>query len=227
MTEQALIERIVADVMRQLMADASPAPEPPAPARSTTNRQVQVAEKRTSSVRLDVKVVTEDTLQESVNGHKTVEVGDKAIVTPSGRDWLRRNKVELLREKSSSGSQTDISRRGSGSVIVHSSSEAVEKVLDHYASTEGWTSQRVGCRNDAVSLAESTVNGDGSPVVVFTNEPEAVVCEANRNRDLRAAVVGDVTAVARVKESMQGNLFVISPSGRSFFELRYLLHSLV
>ena len=86
MTEQALIERIVADVMRQLMADASSAPEPSVPAPSATNRQVQVADKRTSSVRLDVKVVTEDTLQESVNGHKTVEVGVKAIVTPSGRD---------------------------------------------------------------------------------------------------------------------------------------------
>ena len=174
-----------------------------------------------------MKVVTEDTLDASVNGHSVVEVGKRTIVTPTGRDWLRRRNVELIRGKSSTSTAATGPATSDGVAIIQSSSEAVEKVLDQFNSTAGWQPERVAGRDDSVRSAVNAVNRDASPVIVFSSEPEAVVCEANRNPKVRAAVVDDVAAVGRVKDSMQGNLFVISPANRSFFELRYLLHSLV
>lgn len=210
MIEQALIERIVADVMRQLVTDVTPAP---------------AGGPKNATVRLQDNVVTEDTLEATVNGHQVVEVGERTIVTPTGRDWLRRRNVELIRGKSS------VSITGgsvkTGFAIVHSSNEAVEKAVDHFVTTASWKQERAGNRKDAVRQAGIAVRGDTSPVIVISSEPEAVVCEANRDPNVRAAVITDATAVARVKESMQGNLFVISPAGRSYFELRHLLHSLV
>jgi hypothetical protein len=222
MTEQALIEQIVAQVMSQLMTSA-----PSAPAAVARTRSVQEQSKPNTAVRLDVKVVTEETLEASVNGHSIVEIGDRAIITPTGRDWLRRRNVELLRGKSSASIATTGPQKAAGVAIVQSSSEAVEQVLDHFASTAGWRLERAADRVAAVRLAGCSVTANASPVVVFSSDAEAVVCEANRDPKVRAAVVNDVAAVARVKKSMQGNLFAITPAGRSFFELRYLLHSLV
>ncbi len=199
---------------------------PPAPAAVARTQSVQEQSKTGTAVRLDAKVVTEDTLEASVNGHSVVEIGDGVVVTPTGRDWLRRQNVELIRGKSST-STAAAGPAKSGVAIVQSSSEAVEKVLDHFNSTAGWQPERAAGHDDAVRLAVTAVSHDASPVIVFSAEPEAVVCEANRNSKVRAAVVHDVAAVGRVKNSMQGNLFVITPAERSFFELRYLLHSLV
>lgn len=180
-----------------------------------------------TSVRLDAKVVTEDTLEASVNGHVVVEVDARTIVTPTGRDWLRRRNVELIRGNSSTTSVAAEQRKPAGVAIVQTSSDAVEKAIDHFASSAGWRQERVGSREDAVRLARAAATGDTSPVVVISAEPEAVACDANRDPKIRAAVIDDAATVGRVKESMQGNLFVVSPSGRSFFELRHLLHSLI
>lgn len=224
MTEQALIESIVAQVMNRLMTAASPAP----PAVAQTRTVQGAREQNRTSVRLDATIVTEETLEASVNGHSAVEVGERAIVTPTGRDWLRRRKVELLRGKSSATSVAAVKADVESLVIVQTSSEAVERVLDHFTSTAGWRQERVGSRDAAIRLAtDATRRSDSSQVVVFSAEPEAIACEANRNANVRAAVINDTACVGRVKKSMQGNLFAIAPGERSFFELRYLLHSLV
>jgi len=219
MTEQALIESIVAQVMSRLMTAASTAPSADTQIRGVRNA---------ASIRLDAAIVTEDTLEASVNGHSAVEVGERTIVTPTGRDWLRRRQVELLRGKSSVATVAAVKAGGESLVIVQTSSEAVERVLDHFTSTAGWRQERVGSRDAAVRLATDSVRrSDASQVVVFSAEPEAIACEANRIANVRAAVINDVAGVGRVRKSMQGNLFAVAPAERSFFELRYLLHSLV
>ena len=89
MNQQALIEQVVAEVMGKLMArNAAPQAVVPQP------------------VRLCETVITADLLAESVGGRAFVEVGPKALVTPSARDWLRQNNVELLRRKTAANQTT-------------------------------------------------------------------------------------------------------------------------
>ena len=77
---------------------------------------------------------------------------------------------------------------------------------------------------EAVAFGVSVVSREEAVgVVIFSNQAEAAACRANRNRRVRAAVVGDVKSVRRVKSQLGANLFCIAPAEKSYFELRNLL----
>jgi hypothetical protein len=92
----------------------------------------------------------------------------------------------------------------------------------------GWKRKSVESVDEAAKKAIGELRRESSRViVVLTSEPEVAACLANRNEKVRAAVVADAAAVARVKSGLDGNVFVVDPTGRSFFEMRNLLRRIV
>jgi hypothetical protein len=215
MTQQVLIEQIVAEVMRRLMPNSATAP-----VSSEANNRHEVV--------LADSVITADLLSEKSSGRKWISVTSKAIVTPSARDWLRHNNVELIRGVASgTGSQPIESGR---LVITHSSDQTIDRVLEDASrqSSGGWNRKSVESVDEAAKKAIGELRRESSRViVVLTSEPEVAACLANRNEKVRAAVVADAAAVARVKSGLDGNVFVVDPTGRSFFEMRNLLRRIV
>jgi hypothetical protein len=211
MTQQVLIEQIVAEVMRRLMLTA-----PSAPASSETNNR--------QTTQLADSVITADVLAEKAAGRSNVFVGERAIVTPSARDWLRRNKVELIHGVTAATASVEM--KSDKLVITHSASQAIDRVLEDAArqSNGGWNRKNVESADEAAKKAVGELRRESSRViVVVTSEPEVAACLANRNEKVKAAVVADAAAVVRIKSGLDGNVFVIDPAGRSFFELRNLL----
>ena len=213
MTQQVLIEQIVAEVMRRLMPTAASAP-----ASSETNNG--------QSTQLTDSVITADVLAEKVVGRSNVVVGERAIVTPSARDWLRHNKVELIHGTTAAGATDSVEVNSGKLVITHAASQTIDRVLEDAArpATGGWNRKCVQTVDEAAKKAIGELRRESSRViVVLTSEPEIVACLANRNEKVKAAVVADAAAVARVKSGLDGNVFVVNPAGRSFFELRNIL----
>lgn len=209
MDQQALIERIVAEVLGKLR---------PAQATALSSAAVK-AEPR---FRLSENIVTADLLAENASGQSVVEVCARAVVTPSARDWLKQNKVELSR-----GSAAKVSSSNGKSdclVVVQTAGENVERVLEDAARSGSVGNSRESA-SDAASAAKAAAGAvdRGGKCVVFSVEPEVVACMANRNVKVRAAVVADTAAVDRVKSGLDGNVFVVDPTGQSYFELRNLL----
>ena len=215
MTQQVLIEQIVAEVMRRLMPTASSAP-----ASSETNNG--------QSTQLTDSVITADVLAEKVTGQKRVVVGERAIVTPSARDWILHNKVALIHEKTaaSTAAPDSVKEKSDKLVITHSTGQTIDRVLEDAGrqTNGGWNRKNVESADEAAKKAIGELRRESSRViVVLTSEPEVAACLANRNEQVKAAVVGDTAAVARVKSELDGNVFVVDPAGRSFFELRNIL----
>ena len=215
MTQQVLIEQIVAEVMRRLMPTASSAP-----ASSETNNG--------QSTQLSDSVITADVLTEKVTGQKHVVVGERAIVTPSARDWILHNKVALIHEKTaaSTAAPASVKEKSDNLVITHSTGQTIDRVLEDAGrqTNGGWNRKNVESADGAAKKAIGELRRESSRViVVLTSEPEVAACLANRNEQVKAAVVGDTAAVARVKSELDGNVFVVDPAGRSFFELRNIL----
>lgn len=218
MNQQVLIEQIVAEVMRRLMPTASSAQA----SSETNNRQ---------KTQLTDSVVTADVLEEKVAGRSNVFVGERAIVTPSARDWLRHNNVELIHETNaaSAGVTASIEMKSDKLVITHSASQTIDRVLEDAGqrSNGGWNRKSVESADEAANKSIGELRRESSRmIVVLTSEPEVAACLANRNEKVKAAVVADAAAVARVKSSLDGNVFVIDPAGRSFFELRNILRQI-
>jgi hypothetical protein len=211
MTQQVLIEQIVREVMRRLTPNASSAP-----ASSETNNG--------QATQLADSIITADVLAENAAGRKKVVVGARAIVTPSARDWLRHNKVELIQGATATTASAEM--KSDKLVITHSASQTIHRVLEDAGrpSNGGWNRDSVESAEDAAKKTIGELRRESSRViVVLTSEPEVVACLANRNEKVKAAVVADAATVARVKSGLGGNVFVIDPSGRSFFELRIML----
>ena len=205
MTQQVLIEQIVAEVMRRLMPAASSAPES-----SEANN--------TQSAHLTDAVITANVLAEKVAHQKNVIVGARAIVTPSARDWLRHNKVELIHETTAAADSVQV--KSDRLVITHSASQTIDRILEDAGrqTNGGWNRKSVDSADEAAKKAIGELRRESSRViVVLTSEPEVVACLANRNEKVKAA------AVARVKSGLDGNVLVVNPEGRSFFELRNIL----
>ncbi len=209
MDQQALIERIVAEVMGKLRP-------------AQTNALSSVESKTESRFRLSENIITADLLAESAVGQSIVEVSSRAIVTPSARDWLKQNRIELTRGTTAKASSSQ--RMSDWLLVVQTAGEAVEAVLDDAGRSGSIGSDR-NTASDAASAVKVAVAAvdRGGKCVVFSAEPEIVACLANRNEKVRAAVVADAAAVDRVKSVLDGNTFVVDPKGRSFFELRNLL----
>lgn len=215
MTQQVLIEQIVAEVMRRLMPTAASAP-----ASSETNNG--------QTTQLTDSVITADVLAEKVAGRSKVVAGERAIVTPSARDWLRHNKVELIHGTSaaSAAATASVEMNSGKLVITHEASQTIDRVLEDAGrpANGGWNQKSVESVDEAAKKAIGELRRESSRViVVLTSEPEVVACLANRNEKVKAAVVADAAAVARVKSGLDGNVFVVDPAGRSFFELRNIL----
>ncbi len=207
-----LIDEIVAGVLRQLGAPVAASNNPPSlPADSSDQTLVD----------LQHKVITGDLLDANAAGAKHVRLAAGAVITPTGRDWLRKRRVAWETAKTQQGVKTHGWR-----LLVVSTTPAIDQLSEQIV-TEGWNRQLAGDADEAADGSVSTLcRGEANGVVVISHAPERVACRANRNAQVRGAAVRSVSDVQRVRADLNANLFAISPEGKSYFELRTLLRTI-
>ncbi len=171
--------------------------------------------------RIDEHVVTQALLADGMNGSKQVRIGAKAILTPSARDFVRTGGIEILRE--AVPARSGASDRWQFVVTMHTPqvAAAIEFLKDHGIAAE---LRILGTPAEAAAQATSAIcRGEATRVVVFSNQPEIVVCLANRNGQVRSAAVADATAVERVQKNLNANVLAIDPLEKSLHELKVCL----
>lgn len=207
------IDEIVAGVLSQLgmtstveratrMSTSSPA---------TGNQQLEIPE----------TVITEDLLAAKASGAGTLLITQGAVITPSGRDWLRKHDVTWKRVNETNKSD----RKSLWRLIVATPSEAIDKLNDE-VTRWGWTVDCVSASEEAAVCGVTSLNENTEGVVILTSEPERVACRANRHSHIRAASVAKVADIVRVKQQLGVNLIAVCPGDRGFFELRNIMKTL-
>ena len=202
-----LVDQVVRYVMQQLRT----LPESKQPSRAS---QPTVLHER---------VITEELLEQQLNGAKRIEVGAKSVLTPSARDYLSKQKIAWQRQPDTkSTTQTHWK-----AISVLSTSAVTAALNDLEQSTQTcWNQETAGTTGEAVAAAVSAIcRAEADGVVIFTGRPESVACRANRNMKVRAAALGDVRRAKSVKTEMGVNLFCINPDGKTYIELRNLLRA--
>ena len=215
-----LIDRIVNGVMQRL---ASPADA----LRSATPRKANQPVNNQSSqaphaAELDAEVITAEQLELQCNGAKRITIGPRSILTPSARDYLNNRNIEWTRRQASAAATSR------WLAIVLQSTPAITAAVEDVGRTSGkcWQCELVGSADEAVAIAVGALcRGDTNGTVVFATGVEAIVCRANRTRQVRAATVRNVACVASVRRQMGANLIGINPAEKSYFELRNMLRA--
>jgi len=216
-----MIDRIVAGVLEQLRLPTDAAPRPSGSANSPP-----VPSPASKSIEFREDVVTARLLEERGVISGPLVFGRKTVLTPSALDFLAARKLDWRRADSNgavSGS------RPKWLAIVTRSTPAVAAALDLVAKDVAaeWNRELSGCHREAARRSVGALcRGECDAVVILTGKPEAAVCRANRNPNVRGAAVMTVARVKSLKAQLGANLFAIDPTERTAFELRNLLREI-
>lgn len=216
--EPALIEEIVRRVMAQLPAQGAAGhaggTTPVGAATSAVSHRVMLTE----------PVITHDLLSERVNGSKQIVITQKALLTPSARDFVRTRGVQVIREQPAARS----AEAQRWQVLAVSAATAAQ-VTDQFRASGAACEQKLcGSTVEAAAQAISAIcRGEAEGVILLTTEPELAACLANRNDRVRAAAVTGSTAVERAKPSLKPNVWAIDVAQRTSFEMQNVVKSIV
>lgn len=247
--DAATLERIVRDVMQQLMTPptavraavrsavassngaASAGTINPAPADGRTAPRDSASPVSTAShsaasngVVLTENVITEAILTERAQGAKAITIGQQTVLTPTAREYLRKHNVSVTRATSTNGK---VAGGASWQVLISDSATTATAALDTLrgqgitASRELLGTPQEAARKAVSMLARAEVGG----VLVLTSQPALVACLANRNSRVRGTEVANVETVNTLARQLGANLLCVNPNGKSLFELRNLLRT--
>jgi len=202
------IDQIVHTVMREMQI------------RTTSNApdalKQSVAEKSPAdrTISINHRVVSENVLMTASAAGRTILLQPGTVITPSGRDFIRRNGVRLA---STPGATANAVTGGTFIAVGDGTTSSA-------ATAAGWKTLIAPSENAAAVLAlESLATGI---VASFGGEPSVVACLLNRNPAVRAAVVTRATDLSKLTTLMNPQVICLDSMGWSFAELLRLLRGL-
>ncbi len=168
-----------------------------------------------TTLTIAAKVVSEDVLVAARATGKAITLQPGAIITPSGKDFIRKNGITVA---GSALSKPAIASTGTF-IVVGSNS-----VCQSAASAAGWKIAAVSGEHDAALAASQSLKG--GITVTCGGEPSVVACLLNRNQDVRAAVITKATNLNTLTTVMSPHVVCLDSSGWSFGDILKLLRSL-
>lgn len=212
--DAAYIDQIVQNVMREMKPRVTVPAAVSAPVTTSHAKPVTATEPSTA-LTIAAKVVSEDILVAARAEGKTIVLQAGAIITPSGKDYIRKNGVTVA--GSALNKPATVS---TGSFIVVGNNATCQSA----ASATGWKTLAVSNELDAALAASQTLKN--GITVTCGGEPSIVACLLNRNADVRAAVITKATNLLMLTTVMSPQVVCLDSSGWSFGDILKLLRSL-
>lgn len=212
--DAAYIDQIVQNVMREMKSRVTVPAAVSAPVTTSHAKPVTATEPSTA-LTIAAKVVSEDILVAARAAGKTIVLQAGAIITPSGKDYIRKNGVTVT--GSALNKPATVS---TGSFIVVGNNATCQSA----ASATGWKTLAVSNELDAALAASQTLKN--GITVTCGGEPSIVACLLNRNADVRAAVITKATNLLVLTTVMSPQVVCLDSSGWSFGDILKLLRSL-
>lgn len=221
----AQIEAITQDVLRELQSRGvaiAPAPKGTGTGSASTKQASGTSAANddsspngsTATVSLNQSVITEDLLVAADVAGRTIAISGSAVLTPSGRDYIRRHKIRI----STSGRETAAVQRTLSLVLVGRCSAA-----ESAASSTKCAIVKAGCDPDAAYQSRKLIPNS---VVTCSQQPAVVACLLNRDSAIRAAVVDASVSISELQATMNPQVVCVSPEGWSFADFRRLFRHL-
>ncbi|MFN9717546.1 MAG: hypothetical protein ACK58L_02565 [Planctomycetota bacterium] len=212
--DAAYIDQIVQNVMREMKSRVDAASSASAPV-SGLQAHANAASEAAKPVMITSKVISEGVLLAAKAAGNTITLQSGAIITPSGKEYIRKNGVQV------SGSTFPHAAKVTTGVFLVVGSHTV---CQSAAAAAGWTVSAVSCEHDAARAALAALTS--GITVTFGGEPSIVACLLNRNPDVRAAVITKATNLNTLTSVMSPQAVCLDSSGWSFGDILRLLRSL-
>ncbi len=205
--DPAYIDRIVQSVLSEMRSRSTAVStvaemKPEQPSKGGAE-QVVIAE----------RVISESVLIGAGAAGRTIALPAGAVITPSGRDYIRKNKVTVSSSVAGKGAVV------SGLIVGLQASATMTSA----ATAAGWKVIAAANIFDAASVVVK--EHSSKPVVCIGLEASAVSCLVNRDTRIRAAVISRPELVTSLISIMNPNVWCVDGSGWSFSDYQRLLKS--
>ncbi|MCI0459659.1 MAG: hypothetical protein L0Z62_22135 [Gemmataceae bacterium] len=171
------------------------------------------------------RVVCAEGLRRSLNGHRTLLLSPRAIITPLALEQLRERGVEVQRQAITAPQPHARPAWGYAQDRPHPLVNSAVQALQREG--QQWTELPATCSGPecdwARALAECVGQGQCRGGVIFCQDPGLVCCVANKVAGLRAVPVVTVAQASRAVLTLGPNLMAVEMPGRTFFEIRQIL----
>lgn len=175
------------------------------------------------------KLLSAEDVRHHLNGHRSLIVGRRTIVTPLAIDELRARGIRLDRQESSSlASSADRSAAKVGyaqdqrDTLVNAAVQALQRdgitlqpMPDFAGNLAAWIE----------TLTENIAANRCRCCVVFCGSAALVACLANKIAGIRAATAASVREADKAMRTLGANLLSIELPGPTYFEVRQILKS--
>ncbi|MFN9198869.1 MAG: hypothetical protein ACK5WR_12440 [Planctomycetaceae bacterium] len=194
-----------------------------APIASETGVAASAPAAAPDEVLISERVITAEVLLRDLRGARRVVIAPKALLTPTANDVIRTRRLEVVRQSAQAAASTTVRRRWV--ILVGQSLPAVTAAVGAWRTAGGrLETALVGTAAEAAARAISAIcRGEADEVLVIAAQPESVACLANRNEAVRGVVLVESAAVARLRESLRPNVWVVDAAPRGGFDLSSLL----
>ncbi|MFO0977628.1 MAG: hypothetical protein U0996_14600 [Planctomycetaceae bacterium] len=211
--DAAYIDQIVQSVLSEIRSQNAPGGTTSVSSPKVNAGTIVPPAAITAPIVLRDRVISEAVLLSAQAAGRTVSLPQGAVITPSGRDYIRKNRVTV------SSAVAGAAIGASGLVV---SLQTIATVTSA-ASASGW---KVSSTSSIFDAAATVVKEFlAQPVVCIGSEASAVACLVNRDSRIRAAVVGRPELVAMMTSLMNPNVWCLDGAGWSFADYQKLLRS--
>jgi hypothetical protein len=221
--DDVLLDSIVAGVLDRLRGASAPVAGAAKTAGDGATARGADAPRSPEALVLSDHVLTEAILEEKLKGAKSVRFAPKAVLTPTARDYLRRNGIEWAYATKAAAER----KSGGGSVaaLVVRSTPVLSRVITDVL--PGARTELLSCPDDAAKLAIAEIaRGGVGRAVIFAEQTHRAACLANRHEAVKAVAVRDVAEVAAVRKQLRANVWCLDPGGRGYFDLRNVVRAI-
>ncbi|MFZ9088816.1 MAG: hypothetical protein ACO3FE_01885 [Planctomycetaceae bacterium] len=205
------IERIVREVLAEIQGQRSLSARASAAAGTSAQHAPSAG---SSPLVLTASVISESVLQQAGAAGKSVAIPATAILTPSGRDYIRRNSVAIQAAAKNSASGH------SGVFVIDQDSQAARAA----AGSTGWAVEEVSGSADAAAKCRELLQT--ARVICTTAVPAVTACLLNRSAASRVAVVTRGENIEELIRVMNPQAVCLTTAGWSFSELLQLARQL-
>lgn len=209
--DSVFIDQIVQNVMREMQTRM------PLGAPAALTVPIVSNTRADQTITISSRVLSEKVLATANAAGRAISLQPGTVITPSGRDYIRKNGVRLTSEVSGAGSASL-----SGTFICIGTNATTSAAA---ASAAGWKSLTASTEFDAASLASQHLST--GIVACCGGEPSIVACLLNRSPAVRAAVVTRTTNLVKLTTGMNPQVVCLDSTGWSFGELLRFLRGMV
>jgi len=210
------VQRLVAEVIRRIQAEATATPVAPAaaptspavaaPASSSGAPEPKVA----AAMRAD-RVITLHSLERLPAGTRQVVVDAKAVITPSARDYAKEAGIIVVRGAVAGSPASAAPPRPFLIAHAQCANDPAAKTAAIARAVPGSQQLPPSGLADLVTAVATHASRDAARGILLTSRPAVATILANRSASLRAVTGRDAASLSAAASDCQANLLVVDP----------------